>query len=85
MGVARCTWFKVVKVNKVLFFLFYNDLKAGACPGGGDAGGRRPLFEMFTYNFCLQQQNIFIKNLINIFTKKIKRHQTQVLFFKQMF
>ena len=25
---------------------------AGACPGGGDGGGRRPLFEMLTYNFC---------------------------------
>ena len=25
---------------------------SGACPGGGDAGGRRPLFEMLTYNFC---------------------------------
>ena len=25
---------------------------ARACPGGGNAGGRRPLFEMLTYNFC---------------------------------
>ena len=29
-----------------------NNCSSGACPGGGDAGGRRPLFEMLTYNFC---------------------------------
>ena len=29
----------------------YSDELAGACPGGGDGGGRRPLFEMMTYNF----------------------------------
>ena len=27
------------------------ELETGACPGGGDGGGRRPLFEMLTYNF----------------------------------
>ena len=27
-------------------------LRSGACPGSGDAGGRRPLFEILTYNFC---------------------------------
>ena len=40
---------------------------------------------IFVENCFLQQQNIFIKNFIKIFTKKIKRHQTQVLFFKQMY
>ena len=29
-----------------------NNCSSGACPGGGNAGGRRPLFEMLTYNFC---------------------------------
>ena len=40
---------------------------------------------IFVENCFLQQQNIFIKKFIKIFTKKNKRHQTQVIFFKQMY
>ena len=34
----------------VIYFDFSKSFDSGACPG--DAGGRRPLFEMLTYNFC---------------------------------
>ena len=39
-------------LNLVFLNLFAPMPDTGACPGGGgDGGGRRPLFEMLTYNF----------------------------------
>ena len=57
-----------------MYYLDYVSAGSGACPGAAMQAVAAPFFKclpiIFVENCFLQQQNIFIKNFIKIFTTK---------------